>query len=48
MVISGSGPLLSQVAVTLAEHGQNPRDLRSEESTLEDVFMNLTGSSLRD
>ena len=48
VVVSGSGPLMSQVAVALADHGHNPPDLRSQEPTLEDVFINLTGTVLRD
>ena len=48
VVVSGSGALMSQVAVALAVHGHNPPDLRSQEPTLEDVFINLTGDALRD
>jgi ABC-2 type transport system ATP-binding protein len=48
VVVSGSGPLLARVASALAESGFVPTDLRSEQSTLEDVFLTLTGRKIRE
>jgi ABC-2 type transport system ATP-binding protein len=44
--VEGSGPVLAQVAVVLAEHGIVPADLRLEQPTLEDVFLKLTGQDI--
>lgn len=41
--VKGSGPVLSLVAASLVEHGIIPSDLRMEQPTLEDVFLQLTG-----
>jgi len=41
--VEGSGPLLALVAAALVEHDIVPHDLRVEQPTLEDVFLNLTG-----
>jgi ABC-2 type transport system ATP-binding protein len=41
--VEGSGPVLALVAAALVEHGITPPDLRVEQSTLEDVFLKLTG-----
>jgi ABC-2 type transport system ATP-binding protein len=48
IVVSGSGPLLVQVAARLATLPEPPLDFRSERSTLEDVFLSLTGREVRD
>lgn len=42
--IDGEGPLLVRVAAELDRHGIAPSDLRVHRSTLEDVFLHLTGS----
>ena len=44
--VEGSGPVLSLVAASLVEHGITPSDLRTEQPTLEDVFLKLTGHGL--
>jgi len=44
----GSGPVLALAAAALVEHGIVPTDLRVERPTLEDVFLRLTGHSMRD
>jgi ABC-2 type transport system ATP-binding protein len=46
--VDGSGPVLALVAATLVEHGVVPPDLRVERPSLEDVFLRLTGHSMRD
>jgi ABC-2 type transport system ATP-binding protein len=46
--VDGTGPVLALVAAALVEHGIAPEDLRAERPTLEDVFLRLTGHSLRD
>jgi len=46
--VDGSGPVLALVAAKLVEHGIVPPDLRAERPTLEDVFLRLTGHSMRD
>jgi ABC-2 type transport system ATP-binding protein len=46
-VVYGSGPLLVRVAVALAEHGLEPTDLAMEKTTLEDVFLAITGREIR-
>jgi ABC-2 type transport system ATP-binding protein len=45
--VDGSGPLLALVAASLVEHGITPSDLRMEQPTLEDVFLKLTGHTVR-
>jgi ABC-2 type transport system ATP-binding protein len=40
--VSGDGPLLAHVGAALIAHGIEPDDLRVEQPTLEDVFLNLT------
>ena len=47
-VVHGRGPILARVATALAEQGIHPHDLRSEQPSLEDVFLALTGKQLRD
>ena len=46
--LDGSGPVLALVAAKLVEHGFVPPDLHVERPTLEDVFLRLTGHSMRD
>ena len=46
--VEGSGPVLALVAAELVKHGIVPDDLRVERPTLEDVFLRLTGHSMRD
>ena len=46
--VEGSGPVLAMVASTLVEHGIVPTDLRTEQPTLEDVFLKLTGHGVHD
>jgi len=48
VTVEGGGPLLVRVAAGLAERGLAPADLRTEQTTLEDVFLALTGRTLRD
>jgi ABC-2 type transport system ATP-binding protein len=48
ITVYGSGPLLAVVAARLAEQGYSPADLRTERVTLEDVFLSLTGKTIRD
>jgi ABC-2 type transport system ATP-binding protein len=45
--VEGSGPVLALVAAELVKHGIVPNDLRVERPTLEDVFLRLTGHSMR-
>jgi ABC-2 type transport system ATP-binding protein len=46
--VDGSGPVLALVAAALVDHGIVPNDLRVERPSLEDVFLRLTGHSMRD
>jgi ABC-2 type transport system ATP-binding protein len=46
--VKGSGPVLALVAAALVEHGITPPDLRAEQPTLEDVFLRLTGRTMRE
>ena len=46
--VEGSGPVLALVAAALVEPGLVPPDLRVDRPTLEDVFLRLTGHSIRD
>jgi len=48
VVVSGQGQILLGVASALAERGVVPADLRSEQASLEDVFLALTGKKIRD
>jgi ABC-2 type transport system ATP-binding protein len=48
VVVSGQGSVLLAVASALAERGIAPADLRSEQVSLEDVFLALTGKKIRD
>ncbi len=47
ITVQGSGPLLSRVAVKLAEYNIAPLDLRVELADLEEVFLALTGHKIR-
>lgn len=42
VIVSGEGALLSRVAAALAQHGIEPEDLRTDDTSLEDVFVKLT------
>jgi ABC-2 type transport system ATP-binding protein len=46
--VRGSGPVLSRVAVALAQRGILPTDLRLEQPSLEDVFLSITGHAIQD
>ena len=48
VVVAGDGPLLATVAAALAERAVPVADLRSEEASLEDAFLALTGRAQRD
>ncbi len=48
VVVAGSGQFLAGVATALAERGQSPSDLRTEQAGLEDVFIALTGRKIRE
>ena len=47
ITVSGSGPLLANVAAALAQHNIAPADLRVQQANLEDVFLTLTGRTIR-
>jgi ABC-2 type transport system ATP-binding protein len=47
ITISGNGPLLANVAAALAQHNIAPADLRVQRADLEDVFLTLTGRTIR-
>ena len=44
----GPGDLVTQVIACLAEHRIRVVEFRTEVPTLEDVFLKLTGHSIRD
>lgn len=46
--VEGDGPVLALVAAELVKHGIAPPDLRTEQPTLEDVFLKITGKSLEE
>ena len=48
VVVRGSGSLLVRVVVALDRRGITPTDLKTESANLEDVFLTLTGRTLRD
>ncbi len=48
VVVYGNGPLMAHVAAALAENNIEPADLRTEQASLEDVFLALTGRQIRD
>ncbi len=47
VVVSGDGFLMAEVASALSQRGLAPYDLRTEQATLEDVFLDLTGAEVR-
>ncbi len=47
VIVRGEGALMAHVAAVLAEQNIMPADLRSEQASLEDVFLALTGSRIR-
>lgn len=47
ITVSGTGPLLANVAAALAQHNIAPADLRVLQANLEDVFLALTGRTIR-
>lgn len=47
ITVSGNGPLLANVAAALAQHNIAPADLRVKQANLEDVFLALTGRTIR-
>ena len=47
ITVSGKGPLLAHVAAALAQHNIAPADLRVQQANLEDVFLALTGRTIR-
>jgi ABC-2 type transport system ATP-binding protein len=46
--VEGNGPVLAAVAAELAGHGILPIDLRTEQPSLEDVFLAITGETMQD
>jgi ABC-2 type transport system ATP-binding protein len=46
--VRGKGAVLAIVASELVKHGIVPIDLRTEHPTLEDVFLKVTGQTIRD
>jgi ABC-2 type transport system ATP-binding protein len=48
VVVRGESSLLAPVAVELDRRGVEPRELKMERATLEDVFLALTGREMRD
>jgi ABC-2 type transport system ATP-binding protein len=46
--VEGTGPVLARVAAALVEHGVVPADLRLEQTSLEDVFLSITGHTIQD
>jgi len=46
--VEGNGPVLAAVAAELAGHGILPADLRTEQPTLEDVFLTITGKAMHE
>ncbi|MDQ3461971.1 MAG: ABC transporter ATP-binding protein [Actinomycetota bacterium] len=48
VVVHGNGPLMARVATALADRGLVMADLRTAQTTLEDVFLAVTGRRIRD
>jgi ABC-2 type transport system ATP-binding protein len=46
--VEGNGPVLAAVAAELANHSILPADLRTEQPSLEDVFLAITGTAMND
>lgn len=47
VTVSGSGPLLANIAARLAQDNIAPADLQVQQANLEDVFLTLTGRQIR-
>ena len=47
VIVQGNGALLAHVATALAKQNITPTDLRVEQANLEDVFLALTGRTIR-
>jgi ABC-2 type transport system ATP-binding protein len=47
ITVSGHGPILARVAAALAQQNVAPADLRVDHPSLEDVFLTLTGKTIR-
>jgi len=47
VIVAGNGPILAKVAARLAQDDQAPMDLRQDQTTLEQVFLSLTGREIR-
>ena len=48
MVAADQLPLVSEVVTQLTKQGIQFHDLRTEQSTLEDVFLKLTGREIKE
>ena len=48
VTVTGTGPVLLDVAAALVGHGLRPDDLRVDQPTLEDVFLQVTGHGLEE
>jgi ABC-2 type transport system ATP-binding protein len=46
--VTGYGPVVVDVAAALARHGLRPADLRVNQPSLEDVFLEITGHALEE
>lgn len=46
--MTGTGPVLVDVAAALVSHGIRPDDVRVEQPTLENVFLKVTGHGLEE
>jgi ABC-2 type transport system ATP-binding protein len=46
--VQGKGPVLARTAIELGKHGILPDDLRTQKSSLEEVFLKLTGKSAQE
>lgn len=47
VTVTGSGPLLANIAAALAQYNIAPTDLRVQQANLEDLFLALTGQTIR-
>lgn len=47
-IVTGYGPVLVDVAAALAGHGLRPADLRVNQPSLEEVFLEITGHALEE
>jgi ABC-2 type transport system ATP-binding protein len=48
LTIRGQGDLVTRIIECISEHHMRVTDFRTERSTLEDVFLTVTGHSMRD